>query len=327
MSGETEGTDISEETASYDQRKYLMTGKISKSLQRVAPRLTSATEKPTKTYPLGELFVLFQKHAGQSISTGSSLAHILSATNQISSHLADQVVEDCEVREKYKIRTAQIRAYQYPLITKGLAIYLFDRFLRNEKGSIENVFVQTHGDNDYELGQLALISLYEQDLGRISFNLQPKVARNRLVEIAEDMHGRYSFVDTTYWQVSSSQNWRALPTEVDAFARNISDRLSMHEGKPLFFKGRLPNAARIDDLMGATARPSDQYISELVAELHRLRNYVKDGALFQERASINIGVPRNTRTFQKVWKLFKSELTPEQIDQLPKRGAPKREKK
>lgn len=277
---------------------------------------------PPVDQPLGVLFVAFQKYAERSFSDGTSLSHILNAEPRKSNIGCG----DVNFGHSY-FRFQQIRAAQHTFLVKGLAIYLFDKFLNGESKQIKNVFLGRPSRLGFKLGSVALTSLGEHDFGLINWNVRSPEARGRLIEIAETMSSRYSFVDTRYWQVKSVADILPLDDAEDRMIFSTCGDLAGHAGEALVFRGAVPNFKAIQSLMGMTARPAEQHKRDLVNQLHGLRNVVKDGLLYQKHASDRIGVGLKTRLFPKIWKLFRSELTPEQRDQLPKPGAPKRTNK
>lgn len=74
--------------------------------------------------------------------------------------------------------------------------------------------------------------------------------------------------------------------------------------------------------MGTSARHSDEHLQELALELRKLLVVTGFSGLYQEKAADHLGVDRKSRTFGKIWSLFRDSLEPEQRDQLPKKGRP-----
>jgi len=266
--------------------------------------------------PVGQLFDVFLKFAEKKFSGGTSLKHIEVA------NIPEARGLDWTRVDRDPDRIDRRRAHERPKLISGLAVYLFDRFIRDEQGHAQNVFLRLACKDNFALGTQAFTSLSEQDCGRIDFRNHPNTVRGRLIEIAESQSCRYPFIDTRLWEITRNTRWRnSLYDEELSLAFEVWDEIGAHTGAALYFVGKLPEERQIEGMMGSAVRFSDEHIRELVDEIHQMTTTTPLEQFYQDRVAFRIGVEKNTRTFsKKIWPKFRLELTDDQRNRLPKRG-------
>lgn len=286
-------------------------------MQPVATSIEEGQLRFTDAVPLSEVFDKFRQFSEAVFSGGTSLNHILNApapTSKVAHWRTSEIASDPEGVERRK-------PYERRKLVEGLAIYLFDRFIRNNDGTLGNVFLRTPTGDSKPLAHMALFPVGDHDFGSIITRDFPPQVRTRLLEIAGRKRHRYAFVDMDLWEVHLRKELLTSPLEED-HAAAILEELAPYQGMPLYFRGKNPTKKEIAKILGQSTRFSDDHIHELVERLHTLFRLTPEGELYQSKAAARIGVPVNTRKFREIWTQFISELPSEDRSRLPTRGKP-----
>ena len=277
--------------------------------------------KPARNKPiyLADLFIEFQSFAERAFSAERMLQHIEQAKSPTPRGVPWGTDEQ---RIKHR------HVYERQLLRRGLALYLFDRFLHSEDGRLDDILVETDEKQFRPIGQTVFTKVGNLYFSRIDYWRNVSAGRLQLLEIAGGYSAAYPLLETTLWTVIAPKddNWaKADILDEGEYSDLITawDEIAPFSGLPLWFRGRKPTKKEIRSLLGKTTWLDDEHIAILAQDLYRHYRLLPDGKLFQDDAARFIGIEKNTRSFPKIWRAFRELLTPEEIEELPKRGEKK----
>lgn len=119
-------------------------------MQPVATEGGESAPHQRNAKPLGEVFVEFERFAESEFSSGTALAHIEKAIPPLSDIHPKEALENAALWRRRQ------RLSERPRLVKGLAVYLFDRFLTGTRDVGQRIFLRTPDGDNNVLGRLAV---------------------------------------------------------------------------------------------------------------------------------------------------------------------------